>query len=100
MISHFESVIHKSLFDLKHTQFPTSPNDDPSSPSISPEIVDLILHHLPREGEALQALELLHLLVRLDVAALTQQHVLLGDFSRPARQVVLEGGHCALSCEV
>lgn len=66
--------------------------------SHSPEVIDLVLHHLPREGEALQALELLHLFVTLDVATLTKQNVLLRHFSGPARKVLLEGGHRTLPC--
>lgn len=65
----------------------------------SPKIVDFIFHHLSRQREALQAFELLHLLLALNVAALTEQNVLLRHFSRPARQVVFEGRHYALPYE-
>lgn len=49
-----------------------------------PEVVDLIFDYFGRQREALQPFELLHLFLALNVAALTQQHVLLWHFSRPA----------------
>lgn len=58
-----------------------------------PEIEYLILHHFGRVWEAFQTLELFHLLLCLDVAALAQQDILFWNLGGSAWQVVLKGGH-------
>lgn len=62
----------------------------------SPKIIDFILHYFGGKRESLQPFKLLHLLLALNVATLTQQHVIFRHFGRTARQVVFKWRHCAL----
>lgn len=65
----------------------------------SPEVVDLVLHHFGRVGETFETFKLLHLFLRLNVAALAQQDVVFWDLSGSAGQVVFEGRNYAFALE-